>query len=35
MEQNGGGGDNSGRKTAHPRAAAVARKLRIKAKNPS
>lgn len=33
MEQSGG--DSSGRKTAHPRAAAVARKLRIKAKNPS
>ncbi|NP_001140343.1 hypothetical protein Zm00014a_024444 [Zea mays] len=33
MEQSSG--DSSGRKTAHPRAAAVARKLRIKAKNPS
>ncbi|KAJ1282929.1 hypothetical protein BS78_03G088800 [Paspalum vaginatum] len=32
MEQSGG--DSSGRKPAHPRAAAVARKLRIKAKNP-
>jgi hypothetical protein len=31
MEQ--GGGDSS-RKPAHPRAAAIARKLRIKAKNP-
>ncbi|XP_062191471.1 uncharacterized protein LOC133895282 [Phragmites australis] len=28
------GGDSSGRKHAHPRAAAIARKLRIKAKNP-
>ena len=36
MEQSGGGGDSSCRKiAAHPRAAAVARKLRIKAKNPS
>lgn len=34
MEQSGGD-SSSGRKTAHPRAAAVARKLRIKAKNPS
>lgn len=36
MEQSGGGGgDSTGRRTtAHPRAAAVARKLRIKAKNP-
>ncbi|KAF8723968.1 hypothetical protein HU200_020970 [Digitaria exilis] len=32
MEQSGG--DNSSRKPAHPRAAAIARKLRIKAKNP-
>ncbi|XP_066308569.1 uncharacterized protein [Miscanthus floridulus] len=32
MEQSGG--DSIGRKTAHPRAAPVARKLRIKAKNP-
>ncbi|TKW13007.1 hypothetical protein SEVIR_5G071900v4 [Setaria viridis] len=32
MEQSGG--DSSGRKPAHPRAAAIARKLRIKAKNP-
>ncbi|PAN31807.1 hypothetical protein PAHAL_5G444300 [Panicum hallii] len=32
MEQSGG--DSSGRRPAHPRAAAIARKLRIKAKNP-
>jgi hypothetical protein len=32
MEQSGG--DSSSRKPAHPRAAAIARKLRIKAKNP-
>ncbi|CAL4957656.1 unnamed protein product [Urochloa decumbens] len=32
MEQSGG--ESSGRKPAHPRAAAIARKLRIKAKNP-
>ncbi|RLN24249.1 uncharacterized protein C2845_PM07G04230 [Panicum miliaceum] len=32
MEQSGG--DSSGRRPAHPRAAAMARKLRIKAKNP-
>lgn len=32
MEQSGG--DSSARKPAHPRAAAIARKLRIKAKNP-
>ncbi|KAG0536959.1 hypothetical protein BDA96_03G106900 [Sorghum bicolor] len=35
MEQSGGGGgDSSGSRTAHPRAAAVARKPRTKAKNP-
>lgn len=33
MEQSGGDG-GSGRKAGHPRAAAIARKLRIKAKNP-
>ncbi|WVZ71937.1 hypothetical protein U9M48_020465 [Paspalum notatum var. saurae] len=32
MEQSGG--DSNGRKPGHPRAAAIARKLRIKAKNP-
>jgi hypothetical protein len=32
MEQSGG--DSSGRRPAHPRAAAIARKLRTKAKNP-
>uniref|UniRef100_A0ACD5VJ62 Uncharacterized protein n=1 Tax=Avena sativa TaxID=4498 RepID=A0ACD5VJ62_AVESA len=34
MEQSGGGESGGRRKTGHPRAAAVARKLRIKAKNP-
>ncbi|KAL6847741.1 hypothetical protein ACP4OV_021869 [Aristida adscensionis] len=34
MEQSGDGGGGGGRKGAHPRAAAIARKLRIKAKNP-
>lgn len=34
MEQSGGGESGGSRKAGHPRAAAVARKLRIKAKNP-
>ena len=34
MEQSGGGETGGSRKAGHPRAAAVARKLRIKAKNP-
>uniref|UniRef100_J3KVQ1 DUF6857 domain-containing protein n=2 Tax=Oryza brachyantha TaxID=4533 RepID=J3KVQ1_ORYBR len=34
MEQSGDGSSSSSRKAGHPRAAGIARKLRIKAKNP-